>query len=264
MPARFPVSSPPTAYSDFTAAYIFGSDNALLVDPAGRSDEITTALRERNAAHVAVTHHHPDHVGAVSYYASEFDLTVWCRTGRQSQFESATGCTPDRTFSHGTVLPVAGGVEVYDTPGHAPEHVGFIASHGDQTVLVSGDLVVAEGTVVVGSPEGDVRAYLSSLRRVLARDFDRLLPSHGPVIADTRATCRRLIEHRLRREKLVLAAVRDGIDRPPAIVEKIYEKDVMDVYDLALATVVAHLEKLDVEGTVEWDGDLARPGDVLT
>ena len=255
MPARIPVDAPIRSFSGLTNAYVIGTDDALLVDPAGETADLDSVLTDRNVTHVAVTHHHRDHVAGVRHYAHEYDLTVWARAGRQSEFESAAGISADRLFRPGETIPAASGIEVIDTPGHAPEHVSFAVDGA----LVSGDLAVAAGSIVVGSPEGDVRAYLSSLRRVHARNPDRLFPGHGPVIDNPRETCERLLGHRLRREARVLEAVEAGCDTPATIVDTIYEKDVSDVYNLALATVVAHLEKLDVEGHVRWDGQHARP-----
>ncbi|ERH11036.1 MAG: hypothetical protein J07HX64_02815 [halophilic archaeon J07HX64] len=57
----------------------------------------------------------------------------------------------------------------------------------------------------------------------------------------------------------VLDAVRAGHEHSPAIVEAAYEKDVSDVFALAEATVVAHIEKLAAERKLSWDGDRARP-----
>jgi glyoxylase-like metal-dependent hydrolase (beta-lactamase superfamily II) len=239
-----------------TTAYILGERDAVLVDPAGRSDALDEAVETREVSHLALTHHHRDHTGGVAAYADAYDLTVWARAGRESAFETATGVAPDRSFREGAVLPADEGVTVVETPGHAPEHVAFVT--GD--VLVTGDLAVTEGSVVVGAPEGDMRAYLTSLRRVHARDPDVLYPSHGPVIEDPRATCRRLIDHRRQREQRVLAAVDGGAETPGTVVDAAYEKDITGVRDLALATVRAHLEKLAVEGRVRWDGERARPG----
>lgn len=252
---RVPVAAPTRAPEGETAAHVVGEGAALLVDPADRSAELDDALSGREPAHIAVTHHHPDHVDAVAAYAREFDLTVWARRGRTDEFADATGVRPDRTFSPGDILPTTPPVTVLDTPGHAPEHVAFAV--GDD--LVTGDLAVASGSVVVGAPGGDMRAYLSSLRRVHARNPARLLPAHGPIIDDPRATCRRLIEHRLDREERIRAAVEEGARTPEAIVETAYDKDVSAVFDLARATVVAHLEKLAVEDAVRWDGSRARP-----
>jgi glyoxylase-like metal-dependent hydrolase (beta-lactamase superfamily II) len=99
-----------------------------------------------------------------------------------------------------------------------------------------------------------MRAYLTSLRRLRARDPDRLYPGHGSVIDDPRATLDRLIDHRLRRERNVRAAVESGARTLDEVVDAAYDKDLSGVRDMARATVQAHLEKLAVEGDVTWDG----------
>lgn len=251
---RIPVDGPTRAPSGRTTAHIVETaSGSLLVDPAVRTDALDGAADEHDIQHVAVTHHHPDHSGGVAAYAKRTDVTVWARAGRTAAFEAATGVAPDRRFRPGETL--ADGVEVVDTPGHAPEHVAFVA--GDE--WLTGDLAVETGSVVVGAPEGDMRAYLSSLRRVHARNPHRLLPAHGPVITDPRTTCERLITHRLDRETSVLNAVRAGHEQPAEIVEAAYEKDLSGVFALARATVVAHLEKLAREQKLSWDGQRARP-----
>lgn len=251
---RVPVEVPTRAPTGRTACYVVGDDGALLVDPPALDERIERHLDD--IEHVAVTHHHPDHVGSVADYAEAAGAAVWCRYGRESQFQDVTGAIPDHTFREGTTIPtVDGDVTVRETPGHAPEHVAFEA--GDD--LLSGDLAVAAGSVVVGDPEGDVRAYLTSLRRVIAMASDRLYPSHGPVIEDVRGTCERLITHRLDRERRVLAAVESGNRTVADILDAAYEKDLTGVRDLAGATVRAHLWKLHHEGRIEFDGARADP-----
>ncbi|MFC7225885.1 MBL fold metallo-hydrolase [Salinirubellus salinus] len=241
-----------------THAYVLGDEDALLVDPAAREAGLDDL---ESVAHVAVTHHHPDHVGAVAHYAAEHDATVWCRVGRGAAFEAATGVAPDRTFAEGTVVETGDGpVTVVDTPGHAPEHVGFsFAGDTGREELLVGDLAVATGSVVVGHPTGDVRTYLASLRRLWARAPAILHPAHGPTIEDPRATCVRLIDHRREREAKVLAAVEGGAETVAEITDAAYEKDLTGVADLAHATVRAHVEKLRVERKVRWDGERASP-----
>lgn len=254
-PTRLPVTTDATHPTGQTNAYVLGPEPALLVDPGSREPSVTAQLERESVEHVAVTHHHPDHVGAVADYAREFDLTVWARAGRERAFEDAAGIEPDQSIAPGETIPAGAEILALDTPGHAPEHLAF----GGNSWLVSGDLAVETGSVVVGAPEGDMRAYLSSLRRVHALGPDRLYPGHGPVIEDPRTTCERLIRHRLDREQAVNAAVERGIGSPEALVDAVYEKDVSAVRDLARATVVAHLEKLAVEGAIEWDGSRAQP-----
>ena len=245
-----------------TNCYYVDDADALLVDPATREGDLETLVLDStiDVGHVAVTHHHPDHVGAVAWVAEAADATVWCRAGRERAFEEATGVAPDRTFREGTTIETGtGDVTVLDVPGHAPEHVAFSFRRSNGEHLVSGDVAVAEGSVVVGAPEGDLRAYLGSLRRLHARNPVKLLPGHGPVIDDPRATLARLVDHRLDRERRVLAAVEDGATSVSDVTDAAYEKDVSHVRALAEATVRAHLEKLAVEGHLRFDGDRATP-----
>jgi glyoxylase-like metal-dependent hydrolase (beta-lactamase superfamily II) len=250
-----------------TNAYVVGDDEAILVDPATRTDDLDAAVAAASVEHLLVTHAHPDHVGAVAHYADSCDATVWARAGRERRFERATGVAPDRTFREGTVIgettddeptdddstPAEATVE--ETPGHAPDHVA-LATDG---AMLTGDLVVSAGSVVVGSDDGDVRAYLSSLRRLYAKNPDRLYPGHGPVIETPRDHIVRLIRHRLDREAKILTAVRDGARTLDEILDAAYDKDLSGVRDLARTTAAAHLEKLAVEEKVAWDGERATP-----
>lgn len=243
---RIPVPVEGRVPTGATNAYIVS--DSLLIDPAGRTGDLDAAVDAAEIEHIAVTHAHPDHVGAVAEYTAETGATVWCRRGFESRFAATAGVDPDRTFVEGTEIPVSDGIRVIDTQGHAPDHVAFETGEG----TVCGDVAVAEGSVAVAAPDGDLRGYLVGLRRLHARRPTRLLPGHGRPIDDPRATCRRLLDHRLDRERRVLAAVQEGAADVDGVVDAAYDKDLSGFEDLARATVVAHLEKLDVEGRVAF------------
>jgi glyoxylase-like metal-dependent hydrolase (beta-lactamase superfamily II) len=243
---RIPVPVEGRVPTGATNAYLVG--DSLLIDPAGRTGDLDAAVGAAEIEHIAVTHAHPDHVGAVAEYAAETGATVWCRRGFESRFAAAAGVDPDRTFVEGTEIPASNGIRVIDAQGHAPDHVAFETGEG----IVCGDVAVAEGSVAAAAPDGDLRGYLVGLRRLHARHPSRLLPGHGPIIDDPRATCRRLLDHRLDRERRVLAAVQEGATDVERVVNAAYDKDLSGFEDIARATVVAHLEKLDVEGRVAF------------
>jgi glyoxylase-like metal-dependent hydrolase (beta-lactamase superfamily II) len=249
-PERVPVSVATAAPGGTTNAYVLGSDRAVLVDPAAETTALDAALDGRRVDTIVLTHAHPDHVGGVARYADR-GTTVLSRAGYDDRFERATGVAPDGAMHDGATIETdAGSLTVASMPGHAPDHVALALSGG---VLV-GDLAIASGSVVVGAGEGDMRGYLTALRRLHARDPERLYPGHGPAIDEPRAVLERLIAHRLDREARVLQAVMEGAETVAAITDTAYERDVSGVRDLAEATVEAHLEKLAIEGRVAWDG----------
>ena len=256
---RVPIPAGIRGEHETTNAFFVGGEGGLLVDPAA-TNTLDEAVARHDPAHVVVTHAHPDHVGGVAAYAP--GRTVWAHWDFEDRFEEATGVVPDRTFEEGATIDVGGGtVRVIETPGHAPDHVAFEVEGSAEAgpAVLSGDLAVAAGSVVVGAEEGDMQAYLDSLRRLAELEPAVVYPGHGPTIRNPLTEIERLIDHRLERERRVLDAVREGARTPDEIVESAYEKDLSGVRDLARSTVVAHLRKLDSEGELDWDGEQVVP-----
>src|SRR5262249_35504509 len=123
----------------------------------------------------------------------------------------------------GDQFPVGGQALVaVHTPGHSPDHTAFW-HEGSRTVF-TGDLVVQGSSVMIHATRGgDLAQYLQSLERLLGLSPRRLLPAHGPDIADPALLLQGYIDHRLMREAQVLAALADGRDAVPSIVESIYD-----------------------------------------
>ncbi|MFB6267020.1 MAG: MBL fold metallo-hydrolase [Halodesulfurarchaeum sp.] len=234
-----------------TNAYLLG-EPTVLVDPA--SEAVLQRVDDARIDHVAVTHTHTDHVGGMETVAKSTGATIWARMGQADRFERETGVEPDRTFTEGDELGESG-VRVIDAPGHAPDHVVF---HRADALLV-GDVARADGSVMVGTPDGDMRAYLITLRRLRQAEVTRAYPGHGPPIEDPESRFTELLAHRRRRERRIERAVNDGARTVESIIEAAYEKDLRGLEDLAERTVRAHLEKLAVEGRLRWDGTVAHP-----
>ncbi|MGM0605215.1 MAG: MBL fold metallo-hydrolase [Halobacteriota archaeon] len=225
----------------------------ILVDPAGRTDALDAAIETSPGAldHIVTTHAHPDHVGGLVHYGMVSAADVWGVAGEVHRLAAETDVYPARTFRDGHTI---GPLTAIATPGHAADHVAFQTELADgRRAILCGDLAIEPGSIYVGGPDGDMAAYLRSLRHLCDRDPDVLYPGHGAVIDDPIDTIDRLIDHRLDRERRILAAIDAGATAPDDVVDRAYEKDLTGVADLARRTVVCHIEKLADEGHVEWN-----------
>jgi glyoxylase-like metal-dependent hydrolase (beta-lactamase superfamily II) len=141
-----------------------------------------------------------------------------------------------------------GPFEVYATPGHAPDHVSLLAGRS----LFTGDTVLGTGSVFIAPGEGSMSAYIDSLRTLRELDAETILPGHGPVVWDPRAKLDEYIEHRLEREGLVLDALRAGARTRDDLIGRAWADVDFEAAPYlryaALATLEAHLEKLEEEG----------------
>ena len=106
------------------------------------------------------------------------------------------------------------------------------------------------GTVVIDPPEGHMVTYLDSLKRMQELPVSALFPAHGPVMANPKRKIQEYIDHRIDRERKILAAWQHGHHEPAAIVREVYTDIAPAMYTLAERSVVAHLEKLREEGRI--------------
>ena len=96
-------------------------------------------------------------------------------------------------------------LQVVLTPGHVSNHACLLLE--DEGLLFTGDHLMQGTTVVIIPPEGSMRDYLASLRRLQHMPVTSLAPGHGAVIPDAQAEIARVIAHRLAREAKVVAAL---------------------------------------------------------
>ena len=138
---------------------------------------------------------------------------------------------------------------VVATPGHTPDHVAFFDARTGS--LFTGDAVLGRGTSVIDPPEGDLAAYLRSLRRMRELGPRTIYPGHGPVVLRAVAKLDEYLDHRTMREEQILTALGDASRTPEELVTEIYADYPPELHELAARSVLAHLLKLEVEGRAE-------------
>lgn len=196
-----------------------GAPGSVVVDPGPADPSHLAALAEAGPIEaVLITHGHPDHVESLDEFATLFARGApvgagserWCR-----------GMAPLRD---GDRLDLAGlSITVLATPGHTSDSLCLLVEHegGDRAVL-TGDTILGRGTTVVAWPDGDLGAYLTSLRRLSAYPGVPVLPGHGPVLADCGAIATAYHAHREDRLTQVRSALADGARTPAEVVAAVY------------------------------------------
>ena len=135
------------------------------------------------------------------------------------------------------------------TPGHTSNHTCF--AFAEEAVLFPGDHVMGWSTTVVSPPDGDMAAYVESLRKVAGRAGDRTYwPTHGPSIEQPQRYVAALVDAPPRAGGQVLDAVRAGLAEIPAIVAVLYADVDEELHKAAGRSVLAHLVKLVDDGAV--------------
>jgi glyoxylase-like metal-dependent hydrolase (beta-lactamase superfamily II) len=262
-----PNPSPMTA--EGTNSWIVGQGRVAVVDPGPDLPAHLAAILGALAAgetvtHIVVTHAHADHSALARRLAQATDAPVLGfglpDAGRSAVMQGLaaagltgggegvdTGFVPDLRLAEGDAIVLGGGrIEVLHTPGHFAGHLSLAA--GD--VLLSGDQVMGWAPSLVSPPDGDMGAYMASLRRLAARRWRQMLPGHGAPVDDPAARLAALLAHRRAREAAILAAIRDAPRTLPAIVAAVYADTPPALHPAATRNALAHLIDLAGRGLV--------------
>jgi glyoxylase-like metal-dependent hydrolase (beta-lactamase superfamily II) len=213
-----------------TNTYVVGRDPAVVIDPGPDESDHLEAIRRAadtrgGIGTVLLTHDDADHLAGVE----------------------PLGIEPTRPGDG----EVVAGLTAIATPGHAAEHLCFLLPDGERRfACFSGDLILGEGSTIVGPRRlgGSLADYMRSLERLRAFDLTVLYPGHGPEVHDPSAKIDEYIEHRLMRERRLVAALDRGERSREALLDEVWD-DVPKVLRPAAALAMeAHLEKLEEEG----------------
>jgi glyoxylase-like metal-dependent hydrolase (beta-lactamase superfamily II) len=242
-----------------TNTYLVGRRDPILIDTGAGVPAYLPLfeqyLAERGWARpsrVILTHRHRDHLGGVEQLRGRYaGLAVAKMIHRDPELPADIADLRDGHVIEGEGVTL---VAVH-TPGHASDHLCYYLR--EEKALFTGDVVLGGSTTVIPAEDGDLGDYLASLRRLLALDVERIYPAHGPVIEDAPAKLREYIDHRLERERQILAALADGLDTIPAMVARIYADVPKALHPVAAQSVESHLKKLVKENRVT---EAAQPG----
>ncbi len=260
-----------------TGTYLIGAASLAVVDP-GPDDPahlaaILAAANGRPITHILVTHTHTDHsplaaalkaaTGAARYafgpHGRDETGAVKVEEGGDMAFH------PDIIVRDGqTIVGEDWSVSCVFTPGHTSNHMCFALEQ--EKALFPGDHVMGWSTTVVSPPDGDMRAYMASLEKLIARDDAVYYPTHGAPVGgphdamgrNPQDYVRALIAHRRDREDQILARLAAGDATIPDMVAAMYADVDKRLHPAAASSVFGHIAAMTAEGRILTDGP-ARP-----
>ena len=244
-----------------TNSYIVGTRELAVIDPGPAIESHIDALRAAvgdRLKWILCTHTHLDHSPAAAALKRATGARVAGQPTAQDGRQDGD-FTPDRVLADGDRVEVEGMTfRAVFTPGHVANHLCYLLE--EQKLLFTGDHVMQGSTVVISPPGGDMQAYLASLEKLLALDIAALAPGHGRVIDTPHDEARRLIAHRLGREKKVADALSS---KNPATLDELvpyaYDDVSEKLHPVAKRSLHAHLIKLEREGRAKLEEDRWSP-----
>jgi glyoxylase-like metal-dependent hydrolase (beta-lactamase superfamily II) len=229
-----------------TNTYLVGG--VAVIDPGPAIDShVEKILQNKNLKWIVCTHTHLDHSPAAAAIKAATGAQV---LGRPAPAGQDASFKPDFVVENGQRIDIGEiSLRAIHTPGHASNHLCYLL---EQTkMLFTGDHVMQGSTVVINPPDGDMRVYLQSLERLLDEDIAIIAPGHGYLIGAPHREVRRLIAHRLNRERKVLAAL-ERLEHPSLeeMLPLVYNDVPERVHRVAARSLTAHLDKLVADGAV--------------
>lgn len=233
-----------------TNTYIVGTGPTIVIDPAVDDDRYLDALCRvaGSVEAILVTHRHSDHVEGVPALVRRTGAPVYAWGGQPVENAQVTSLHDGEVVA----CPGAALTALY-TPGHSSDHLCFVLEGAAS--LFAGDTILGEGTSVIAPPDGSMKAYLDSLRRLEDLHITRIYPGHFAPLDGGRDVVAGYIAHRKARERAVIAACGRDLRTLDEIVAMAYAGTPEPLLAIARFSAQAHLEMLEEQGRVKRIGD---------
>ncbi len=238
-----------------TNTYLLGDAQVAVVDPgpniASHVDAILQA-GDGKIQWILVTHTHPDHSPAAMPLHEATGARLMGNPIADDGYQDTSFHSQHRFADGERMVAEEFSLRAVHTPGHVDNHVCYFIEQSG--MLLTGDHLMNGSTVVIIPPHGKMRAYLESLQRIRDYPLRSLAPGHGDVMTDPHAVIDWTIEHRMARERKVLAALRaQAPSARQALVATVYDDVNPSLHMMAEMSLWAHLIKLAEDGVATED-----------
>ena len=258
-----------------TGTYLVGDEDGLAVIDPGPEDldhgvAILRAAAGRKIDQILVTHSHIDHSPLSKKLSQKTGAPIYGfgphGTGRKGGLEEEEveagadwGFRPDILVEDGDEITGPGWtIKAHHTPGHTANHLCFHLL--EENIVFVGDHIMAWATTVISPPDGDVRLYIESLKKIADLAPEALVPTHGPWVDKPGPFIRGIITHRRMREGQILKHLALGHSTINTLVPAMYQSTDKRLHPAAARSVLGHLIAMVDEKTVICDGSVGLSG----
>lgn len=257
---RIVATNPSPLTGPGTNTYVVGRERPIVIDPGTEDRQHLQRVLEVAGGRVdsiLCTHSHPDHSPGASQLHARTRAPVCGLPPPRDRHQDPT-YRPDTVVTEGQHFAVGENrLRAILTPGHASNHVCYLLE--DDGLLFTGDHLMHGSTVVIIPPDGSMKGYLDSLRRLQTMSIRALAPGHGSVIDDAQGEIVRVIAHRLAREtKVATVLSRHGTATLDAMLPEVYDDVPVSMHEWARYSLFAHAIKLVEDGRADVKGSVYR------
>ena len=179
-------------------AYLFLGKRIALVDCGSEESQrpLLEALRQleikrERISLVVLTHEHAGHAGGAAAFPDALLVAhtlaaAKLRHGEEPLTKLRVARAPDVELSDGGAIRIGGfSFDVLHMPGHTSGSICLYER--SRALIVTGDTVLARGTLPVVTQSGSSGEHVESLERLASLRARLLLPGHGPLSDDPAA-----------------------------------------------------------------------------
>ncbi len=198
------VTAPKNGQFPYSHGFLFTGNKNILIDAGADEDFIISIDREIGIDTLLISHSHPDHIRRWfvlshreiiapkempdSVYNLELLGERYVGTRERGLYwVEAIGKTlgirplrePDSRFSDGNIIDIGSArIETVHTPGHLDDHYCFF-EHISGT-LISTDIDFTSFGPWYGNPEGRIKPFIASVKKIMSFPYKRICTSHKP------------------------------------------------------------------------------------
>lgn len=265
----------PYTYTGTGTYIVSDGKTAAVIDPGPmdikHGEALLKVIGRTPVSHILVTHTHLDHSALSKWLSDKTGAQLYAygphgagRTGGLAHETVEAGADtdfqPDYLLKDGdSICGDDWHITAHHTPGHTSNHMCFMLE--EEKALFVGDHIMGWATTVISPPDGDVRAYLESLRKVADLSPVKLIPAHGPTIEEkAERFIRAIITHRKMREGQIISLLEEKDQTIKALVERMYKDTDPRLHGAAARSVLGHLIALIDDKRVTVTGEIGLSG----